>query len=409
MSAPRVGGVSDRKMLLWLAAGMVMLIVAVSVLAPRRTDDDPRPTTYNSGPQGARAVYLALTALGWKVSRWERPLAEWNAQMNDAEAARTTLVLADPVYDPLEREQIAAEVRRFLERGGRVLTSGALGARLLGGDVSAPSLLQRGLCETTPEGPGTMARAGSVEITELWRWTDDSPQVQVEQRCGQDAVVVRFAVGKGEAVWWSSATPMENAEIKNDGDLRLMLASLDDDGRGDDGQEHGRAVVFDEGVHGEAMSLWGFAHQLGLPLRWMELQAVALFLLLLASFSRRRGPVRLPVAVPRSSPVEFAENMGDLYEKAGATAAATEAARRRLLRMLTLEVGLSSATIAEGPEAIAAALRERLNAAHAGVAGSVREHLLAAIEAASTELSPRSALALVRALSEDAERVRAAM
>jgi hypothetical protein len=95
--------------------------------------------------------------------------------------------------------------------------------------------------------------------------------------------------------------------------------------------------------------------------------------------------------------------MGDLYEKAGASSAATEAATRRLLRVLTREAGVAQGTVEAGPEAIAEALRLRLG----GDWGLVSEHLQEAQRAEHGEIAMRSALALVRALSEDAKRVRA--
>jgi hypothetical protein len=226
------------------------------------------------------------------------------------------------------------------------------------------------------------------------KWAGEGPLFRVEQRCGTDAVVVRYPVGKGEAVWWSSATPMNNTELKQDADLRLLLASLD----GDDITP--RAVVFDETLHGVTRSLWDAAK--GLPLRWLALQTGVLLLLLVLSFSRRRGPVRSPVLLPRSSPVEFAESMGDLYEKAGATSAATEAAKRRLLQVLTREAGVGYAAVEAGPAAIAEELQSRLG----GDWGVLAAHLEAA-DSAKSGTTPRTALALVRALSEDAESVRA--
>ena len=60
-----------------------------------------------------------------------------------------------------------------------------------------------GTVPTTPEGPGELARAGSVEMVEGAQWSSDGARFEVEQRCGADAVVVRYAVGKGEAVWWA--------------------------------------------------------------------------------------------------------------------------------------------------------------------------------------------------------------
>jgi hypothetical protein len=225
------------------------------------------------------------------------------------------------------------------------------------------------------------------------QWSKDGPQYVVEQRCGKDAVVVRFSVGKGEAVWWSSSTPMENAGLKNDAGLKLLLASVG----------AGRDVVFGESLHGAVKSIWDEAK--GLPLKWLALQAALLFALLVVSFSRRRGPVRSPVRLPRSSPVEFATSMGDLYEKAAASSAATEAAKRRLLRVLTREAGLAQGTIEEGPEAVAEALRLRLG----GDWSLVSAHLQEAKRAQHEVIAMRSALALVRALSEDAKRVRASL
>jgi hypothetical protein len=378
--------------LLIVGGAILAVIVGVSLLAPAKTQEDQRPTTSNTDPHGAAAAYMVLQRLGRTASQWNHPLAEWNDGMDDAQAARTTLVLAAPEYDQTELPALRAELGRFMKRGGRVLATGPSGAELLeGGEVKAPGMLQPQPCQTTPEGPGELARVGSVEMAEGAQWSGDAAKFEVEQRCGDEAVVVRYAVGKGEAVWWSSAWPLENDELKNDADLRLLLASVGE----------GRDVVFDESLHGAAKTLWDEAK--GLPLKWLELQCALLFGLMVFSFSRRRGPLRMPVTLPRSSPVEFANSMGDLYEKAGATSAATEAAKRRLLRVLSREAGVSQQSLQEGPEAIAEALHARLG----GDWSQMREHLVRCKEMEHGKISAGSALALVRALSLDTELVRA--
>jgi hypothetical protein len=385
-------GMSDKTVLLSVGAVMLVLIVGMAVVRPAQTADDPRPTTTNTGAQGAKAAYMVLQRLGRTTSQWNHPLAEFNDRMDDARAERTTLVLAEPEYDQTELPRLRTELERFLKRGGRVVAMGPSGAELLpGGEVKQPGMVQPGVCQTTPEGPGTLARVGSVEMAESAQWSNEAARFEVEQRCGREAVVVRFAVGDGEAVWWSSAWPMENGQLKNDGDLRLMLASLGE----------GRDVVFDESLHGAAKTMWDEAK--GLPLWWMAMQCVLFFVLMVFSFSRRRGPMRMPVTLPRSSPVEFAVSMGDLYEKAGATSAATEAARRRLLRVLSREAGVSQESIQGGPEAIAEGLKARLG----GDWGAVAGHLQRCREMEHGKASAHAALALVRALSEDAESVRA--
>jgi hypothetical protein len=386
------GGTSDRKLLLIVGGAILAVIVAVSIFAPARADEDQRPTTTNTGARGAEAAYLMLQRLGRTATQWNRPLDELNDGMDDAQAARTTLVLAAPEYDPTELQGLRTELERFLKRGGRVLATGPTGAELMPeGKVKGPGMMQPKICQTTPEGPGVLARAGSVEMAEGAQWESDAAKFEVEQRCGDEAVVVRYAVGKGEAVWWSSAWPLENDELKNDADLRLLLASVGE----------GRDVVFDESLHGAAKTLWDEAK--GLPLKWLEVQCALLFGLMVFSFSRRRGPLRMPVTLPRSSPVEFAHSMGDLYEKAGATSVATEASKRRLLRVLSREAGVSQQSLQEGPEAIAEALHARLG----GDWSQLREHLVRCKEMEHGKISAGSALALVKALSLDTELVRA--
>ena len=379
---------ADRKMLLILSGIIVLLVAGVCVIAPAAANEDTQPTTYNANADGAKAAFLTLRGLGRDTQRWDRPTNE----IDSVDAAHTTLVLAQPMLAVARRKDVAAELKAFLERGGRVLLTDSDGSLLPEGESGPPSLFQKGLCETTPEGPGALARAGQVEISEHGRWTAEGPQFRVEQRCGKDAVVVRYPVGKGEAVWWSSSTPLSNAGLKRDANLKLLLAGVGE----------GRTVLFDEYLHkphGESDPTKG------LPLGWLALQAALLFGLVVLSFSRRKGPLRLPVTLPRSSPVEFAESMGDLYAKAGATGAATAAAERRLLRILHREAGVAKATIDLGPQAVGDALNARLG----GDWTRLVEHLGEAAAVNDVAIAPRSALALVRALAEDEAEVRAAL
>src|SRR5262249_51074193 len=150
------------------------------------------------------------------------------------------------------------------------------------------------------------------------RWKSDSVSVRVDQTCGDDAVIVHYASGKGEVVWWSSSDPLSNRGLKQDASLKLFLASLG-------GQD--RTVLFDEYIHGARPDLWTTAS--GTPVKALEWQLVAVAALLIFSFGRRNGPLRSLVRTPRTSPLEFAESMGDLYRKAGAVSVATNCAERR--------------------------------------------------------------------------------
>lgn len=378
---------SDRRIVLWMAAVMAVLIIAVSVLAPAADNDDARPSTYNTGPEGAKAAFLMLQAIGRTSSRWERPVSE----LTNVDAAHSTLVLAAPAYAPTDRDEIAAALKQFMERGGHVLTTGPMGALLLpDGSVGPPTMLMNRSCETDP-GEGPLSAAGRVPMNDDGAWAGKN-KVEVAERCGRDAVVVRMTVGHGDAVWWSSARPLTNIALTTDADLRLLLLSVGE----------GRAVLWDESLHAAVPGLWSKAH--GLPVGWLAFQVVLAAILLVLSFSRRNGPVRTTVMVPRTSPLEFASSMGDLYEKARATTAATDAARRKLLRAIMRDAGVPKAAVASGRQSVVAGLNERLG----GDWSSVGAHLEQAEHKDGETLTAREALAITRALSEDAEKISAA-
>jgi hypothetical protein len=327
-----------------------------------------------------------LQAIGRASLRWERPVSD----LENVDAPHTTLVLAEPLYSPMDHDKIATVVKNFMLRGGRVVTTGPMGALLLpDGSVKPPTILLEAMCHTKAAS-GSLAAAGSVTMVDAGTWAGKD-KVETAQRCGDDAVVVRMQVGRGEAVWWSSATPLTNAELRTDADLRLLLLSVGD----------GRTVLWGESLQEQIPGLWSKAQ--GLPLGWLIAQVILLIVLLVLSFSRRNGPLRAPVLVPRSSPVEFASSMGDLYAKARATSTATDAARRRLVRAITRDAGVPKGVMDSGTQQIVRALRERLG----GDWNFVGQHLDRANEAKENPTN-REALAIVHALSEDAAKIRAA-
>lgn len=381
---------TDRRFVLTLAGSLLALIVLVVLFAPAEQENDPRPTTYNTGSAGAKAAYLLLQRLGYQAERWEAP----TSGLRNLDAARTTLVLADPLIPFSDRGEVRGDLAAFLDAGGHILVTGGAGVSLIeGGGVKKATSLSHDLCITTPEGQGPLASVGSVSMPDFIGWDETNVRGRVEQRCGSDAVVVRYPVGKGEVVWWSSSMPLSNQGLKQDTSLRLLLASLG-------GRQ--RRVLFDEGLEGYATPLWETAK--GLPIWSLWLQAGLVALLLVLSFSRRNGPVRASVAVARSSPLEFAASMGSLYQKAGATAVATDGARLRLLRFLHDRCGIPHATTQSSPEEIAAAVEARLG----GVWNGLRDDLAQAAQAGQGKpVAPKSALALVRRLDRDLQQVAA--
>ncbi len=376
----------ERTLVLGLAATVVIVVLGFSLFGPVRDNTDIRPTTFNSGSAGVKAAYLLAGDLGYDARRWENEPAE----LSHLDADRTTLVLTEPTLPVKSLEATQHAIADFLDRGGRVVATGASGATLLPSGSTAPvSRLDKDLCLTRPEGSGELARAGQLSMAVPVSWSSNGPEFRVEERCGSDAVVVRYPYGKGEAIWWSSPMPLSNAGIKDDASLKLVLASLGPVHQGD----HRRVVLFDEYLHEKRESIGDLLA--GLP--WWPLggQVAAVGVLLVLSRGRRNGPLRMPVTVPRTSPLEFAESMGRLYDRAHAVEAPLAAARSQTMRYLAEGCGLSHDLLRQPPEMIVEALGVRIG----GDWTALGQHLAASANGGS--LKPKRALKLVQALEAD--------
>jgi hypothetical protein len=313
--------------------------------------------------------------------------------LRTVDAAHATLILTEPKLPVKDVKPLRQEIAEFLQRGGWVVATGPTGALLLpDGKTDVPKNFINGLCYTRPQGDGALARAGQVPLREQVRWAAEGTAYRVEQRCGQDAVVVRYAVGAGEAIWWSSPMPMTNAGLSDDPSLKLLLASVGGPGR---------TVLFDEYMHTYRDSVGDTLKGLPWDALWWQLAAVAALLVL--SFSRRSGPLRTAVTLPRTSPVEFAESMGVLYQRAGATPAATEAARGRLLEFLRDQCGIPRELLRGQTPEVAQVLAERFG----GDWRELDQHLAQA--ALTGQITAKSALKLVQSLEDDLLRLRELM
>lgn len=386
---------NDAVVLIAASAAALLVIVVGALLAPASVDSDPTASTYNSGAAGVKGAYLLLSQLGYRTQRLE----ESAASLAHADATHTTLILADAGTRDYRKE--AAPIADFLQRGGRVLATGAITAALLPDQhLSASMHFATPICYTTPQGFSPLARAGRVTTGISSAWNASSALVRVDQTCGDDAVVIHYPVGKGEVIWWSSPMPMSNRGLKEDPSLRLLLASVGEHGRTVIPE---RTVIFDEFIHGAERSLWSAAA--GTPIFAMGWQLAGVALLLVLSFGRRNGPLRALASSPRTSPLEFAESMGDLYRKADAMDVATGCAERRLMQFLELQGGIPHAALQTSPEILAQMIAERFRYRSSALAEDIR----AAREAGENKLGAKSALGLVKRLDQHMAKLAALM
>ncbi len=321
----------DRKLLL-VAGGVFVLLIAVTVAF---SGDEPNnagvPSTYSAASGGAKAAYLVLARAGYKVERWESPLDQL------PRGAGKTLILAEPGEAPTHGEK--ERLKAFLTEGGRVIATGASAGTLLPENDSEREVEVFGAekwKKASELSPSAITRAApEIVLAPRARWTTYSAAYPLYGD-GERTLVVKYPYGRGEVLWWASATPLTNAGLKERGNLEFLLACLGSakDGAGKNG------ILWDEYIHGYRPTLASsIAHS---PVKWLVLQLVLLGLAVLITFSRRSGPIFKPASVVRLSPIEFVETLGGLYEHAGTASVAVDICYQRFRYWLTRRLGVAS-------------------------------------------------------------------
>jgi hypothetical protein len=368
---------TDRKLMLWCVGIALVLAVATGFLLPNGNDNDnPLPSSYLAGQHGARAAYETLLRSGYPLERWERPLSELAATAGP----ETVIIIAQPYSR--DAGDIKA-VRKILERGGRVLSTGYWGGFILPGEASeTPKGFNFAACKLEPEGLDSLAGTGEVWMVPQATWVAN-PAQRVEYSCAKNPAIVEYDWGKGHIVWWASSTPLENGSLSRAHNLDLLLNSL--------GPRTGHRFYWDESLHGEIRTAWSYAGGRAWNLMWIGLMVLAL--LIVFSFSRRSGPVRDLPPPSRATPIEFLEALGSLYRNAGAASTAVSIAWERFRRHSLQLCGQKGGKMAA--DQLAAVIRRRFPQ----VDLSLEADLIACEEAASDEtVSPRQALKLIQTL-----------
>lgn len=376
----------DRKLLLWSLGAAVALAIAVGILSSSNSgDDNELPSSYLNTRHGALAAYELLERSGYSIERWERPLGELAADAGP----QTVLIVAQP-FTPQSDD--AKAVRQILGKGGRVVSTGFWGAFLLPGQDAAPvNAFTLAACNLTPQGLDPLASSGEVWMVPEATWKLGDPALRVQYTCAGAPAVVEYNWRKGHIIWWSSATPLENASLSRAQNLDLFLNSL--------GPREGKHFYWDESLHGDVRSAWSYAG--GPALRILEIAALLLALLVLFSFSRRSGPVRELPAPVRATPIEFLEALGSVYRNAGASSIAVAVAWERFRRDALHLCGMRMQKVSAAE--VTAILRARFPAADPALDATLSE---AETAAGDDSLSTRDALRLVQRLAAESAALR---
>jgi hypothetical protein len=315
----------DRKLLIFSGSLLALLTVVALLLSPAEEVSFPFPSSYSTAGDGAKAAYLLLGEMGYRIERWTSPPADLPEHPQN-----TVLVVAGPVTTPSAEE--TWRLRRYVVQGGRLLTTGVAGAKLI--SMNGPELEQRPYGEwlkSAAEQPGPLARdAPEIEMKGGTHW----PHLMTGQRRYYSdqvgATVVQCRIGKGEVIWWADDSPLTNYGLTQASNLMLLLNSV--------GRPTTTRVLWDEYYHGQRMGLWEYLGRTPAP--WALLQLLALAVFVLVTFARRSGPVRPIGHESRLSPLEFVETLGALYERKGAASGALEITLQRFRYLLTRRLGL---------------------------------------------------------------------
>ena len=380
---------SDRKLL--VIGGAILLLLTAGLAFVGIDPQEPGisiPSTYSSGSGGARAAYLLLQDLHYKVSRWERSPTELPSDADNA-----VLIIADPLDTPTKEEREALE--NFVDDGGQVLFTGSrIKAFFPKATVTReiPTLEWKTFSADFPSNYTSGAEKIVLQSGATWQ----APVASQQPLYGdpRSPVVLSWRIGGGRVLWWAAATPLTNAGITREGNLNLFINAMNSPVAAD---RSAVQIYWDEYFHGQRTSLWSYLQKT--PVAWGLAQVAILGVIVVLTFGRRSGPIVLPPVVSRLSPLEFVDTLGGLYERAGAEPAVVgfvyQRFRATLSRQLRLSANASDTELAD-------AVQVRLGWKESGLKSTMARALVAS---RSHKVAPEEALGLIGDLERYEERL----
>ncbi len=371
----------DRKILLIAAVVFVVMVGATLLLVRGTSAEDEIPTAYSTASGGCKAAYVLLQESGYQIRAWEQP-------MRDLPGGKgKTLIIVEPSTFPAQEEKQRLE--EFLKSGGRVIAAGRFSGFYLPWTEAVRDPAGGTLWKRTPALALSPITRVAPEITLAARayWRPSTGAVGLYGTTDKP-VVIEYKFGEGEVLWLADTTPLTNAGVKEAGNLEFLLAAV-----GSPGQNE---ILWDEYVHGFEHSAASGASQR--VIAWIFLQAAVFAGAILLTYSRRSGPVWIPEAEVRLSPLEFVRTLGWLYQQANAGGVAVEIFYQRFRYLLTRRLGLA---VNCSIDDLARAVHRRWDVREEDFADTLRECETCRYD---TGVTPAIALRLAQALFDYGQR-----
>jgi hypothetical protein len=270
----------DRKILI-IGTGVVLALLSLAAFIQPEDDlEEDHPSSYSVKSGGAKATYLLLQELGYKVDRWTQPPQELP---NVADG--TLLMLTSPEW-VRDSSPTKEAIRKFLAAGGTVLATGYSSGWLIPDSGAMPAWgnqFKRSWDTYSAVAPTDITRsAPEITMPSRGQWYD-LPAGAVPLYGNEKTVVaLQYPYGRGRVIWLASAAPISNAGLRIDANVRFLAAVL--------GSVHPQRIFWWE-YAGEA----GPSSNYGGPVTWaVTAQLGLLFLFALWSFARRSARSVLP-------------------------------------------------------------------------------------------------------------------
>ena len=321
---------TDKKIVLASIFFLVLLTALSLLFAPGRQDSSQGfPSSYSTDADGAKAAYMLLGEMGYRVERWANPPEDLPKFSKN-----TLLIIAGPLIPSSNEED--AQLKQFVAGGGRLLITGMTGAAMIEAKGVEPALAPHDEWQTfTAEVPSPLTlHAPEISMEAAARWVQLGREQLRFYGSEQGATVTKMRVGEGEIIWWGADSPLTNYGITKASNLALFLNCA--------GSPAATRVLWDEYFHGVRPGLWHYLSHTPLP--WALLQLLTLAAFVVITYARRSGAVRPLRRKSRLSPLEFIETVGALYQLKGAAAGALEIAYSRFRFLLARRLGIPSTT-----------------------------------------------------------------
>jgi hypothetical protein len=300
----------------WLAIGLFVILVGTTVVAAASQAQQARRmpplASYSSAPDGARALWLWLQALGYQVSD---EVGDRFAVPGEAGIA----FLLEPTAEITNRERQSLD--HWVQDGGTLVVVGerlwaVLTARHYGFDYYRAQRADS-LVPQTPlmVWPPLLDPAHTRSQVSIVAERDQEDGYVVHLADGDKPVMVSLERGAGRVILSTAPFVFSNAGLKEKGNPELVLNVVAAAKR--------RGVIwFDEWHHGqraertEVIGPWSWLRRTSAG-RSLLYAAAVVFVALLLGGRRFGRPVPLPRTIARRAPLEYITAIANLSLRAG--------------------------------------------------------------------------------------------